>query len=151
MMANTLYLPDEAATIAFAERLAPRLKAGDCLALAGDLGMGKSTLARALIRARFNDPALEVPSPTFTLVQLYDGTPPIYHFDLYRLADPEELVELGIDEALEDGISLIEWPERGEAMLPANTLTLRFSEEGNGRRIALFGPETRLAALDAAF
>nr|WP_272213732.1 tRNA (adenosine(37)-N6)-threonylcarbamoyltransferase complex ATPase subunit type 1 TsaE [Marinicella sp. W31]MDC2879682.1 tRNA (adenosine(37)-N6)-threonylcarbamoyltransferase complex ATPase subunit type 1 TsaE [Marinicella sp. W31] len=143
------FLPDEAATIALAEKLAPLLKAGDCLALSGDLGMGKSTFARALIRVRLQDPALEVPSPTFTLVQIYDGSPPLYHFDLYRLSDPDELIELGFDEALDDGISLVEWPERGE--LPAETLTLAFEEQGNGRRVVLTGPASRLAALEAAF
>ena len=145
------FLPDEAATIGFAEKLAPLLRTGDCLALSGDLGMGKSTLARALIRARMNEPDLDVPSPTFTLVQFYDGTPPLYHFDLYRLSDPDELIELGFDEALVDGISLIEWPERGDGMLPQDTLTLSFQEDGNGRRVRLVAPEARLAALAVAF
>ncbi|MBB4120961.1 hypothetical protein GGR30_000872 [Martelella radicis] len=145
------FLPDEAATIALAEELAPLLKTGDCLALSGDLGMGKSTFARALIRARLGEPALDVPSPTFTLLQLYDGTPALYHFDLYRLSDPDELIELGFDEALEEGISLIEWPERGEGMLPEETLTLSFDEEGNGRRVRLSGPDARCAELAGAF
>ncbi|MET3599673.1 tRNA (adenosine(37)-N6)-threonylcarbamoyltransferase complex ATPase subunit type 1 TsaE [Martelella mangrovi] len=143
------FLPDEAATIAFAEKLAPLLTTGDCLALSGDLGMGKSTFARALIRARLGEPSLDVPSPTFTLVQLYDGAPPLYHFDLYRLSDPDELIELGFDEALDEGISLIEWPERGE--LPDDALTLSFEEEGAGRRVRLAGPDLRLEALASAF
>ncbi|QQM30299.1 tRNA (adenosine(37)-N6)-threonylcarbamoyltransferase complex ATPase subunit type 1 TsaE [Martelella lutilitoris] len=145
------FLADEDATVALARALAPLLQTGDCLALSGDLGMGKSTFARALIRARMEEPELEVPSPTFTLVQFYDGAPPLYHFDLYRLADPDELIELGFDEALEDGISLIEWPERGEGMLPEDALTLAFNEEGEGRRVRLDGPEARLAALADAF
>lgn len=145
------FLADEDATVALAKALAPLLQTGDCLALSGDLGMGKSTFARALIRARLEEPELEVPSPTFTLVQFYDGAPPLYHFDLYRLADPDELIELGFDEALEDGISLIEWPERGEGMLPDDVLTLSFVEEGDGRRVRLIGPEERLAALAVAF
>ncbi|AMM85783.1 tRNA (adenosine(37)-N6)-threonylcarbamoyltransferase complex ATPase subunit type 1 TsaE [Martelella sp. AD-3] len=145
------FLADEDATIALARALAPLLRRGDCLALSGDLGMGKSTFARALIRALMDAPELEVPSPTFTLVQLYEAAPPLYHFDLYRLSDPDELIELGFDEALEDGISLIEWPERGGDMLPKNALTLVFNEEGEGRRVRLDGPEARLAELAFAF
>ncbi|MGV0817095.1 tRNA (adenosine(37)-N6)-threonylcarbamoyltransferase complex ATPase subunit type 1 TsaE [Martelella sp. AMO21009] len=136
---SSFFLPDETATIAFAGRLAPLLTVGDCLLLDGDLGMGKSTFARALIRARLGEPDLEVPSPTFTLVQVYDGDPPIWHFDLYRLSDPDELIELGIDEALEDGLSLIEWPDRGEGLLPKDALRLAFAEEGEGRRVRLAG------------
>ncbi|TNB48774.1 tRNA (adenosine(37)-N6)-threonylcarbamoyltransferase complex ATPase subunit type 1 TsaE [Martelella lutilitoris] len=145
------FLADEDATVALARALAPLLQTGDCLALSGDLGMGKSTFARALIRARMEEPELEVPSPTFTLVQFYDGAPPLYHFDLYRLADPDELIELGFDEALEDGISLIEWPERGGDMLPDDVLTLSLEEEGDGRRVRLRGGQERLAALAVAF
>ncbi|MAM10587.1 MAG: tRNA (adenosine(37)-N6)-threonylcarbamoyltransferase complex ATPase subunit type 1 TsaE [Rhizobiaceae bacterium] len=145
------FLADEDATIALARALAPLLRRGDCLALSGDLGMGKSTFARALIRALMDAPELEVPSPTFTLVQLYEAAPPLYHFDLYRLSDPDELIELGFDEALEDGISLIEWPERGGDMLPKNALTFVFNEEGEGRRVRLDGPEARLAELAFAF
>ena len=136
---TSVFLPDEAATIAFAGRLAPFLIVGDCLLLDGDLGMGKSTFARALIRARIGDPELEVPSPTFTLVQVYDGEPPIWHFDLYRLSDADELIELGIDEALAEGISLIEWPDRGDGVLAKDSLRLTFSEEGAGRRVRLTG------------
>jgi len=136
---SSVFLPDEAATIAFAGRLAPLLISGDCLLLDGDLGMGKSTFARALIRARLCDAALEVPSPTFTLVQIYDGEPPIWHFDLYRLSDPDELIELGIDEALAEGISLIEWPDRGAGVLPKDALLLSFAEEGEGRLVRLSG------------
>ncbi|MGV0910826.1 tRNA (adenosine(37)-N6)-threonylcarbamoyltransferase complex ATPase subunit type 1 TsaE [Martelella sp. FOR1707] len=136
---SSFFLPDETATIAFAGRLAPLLTVGDCLLLDGDLGMGKSTFARALIRARTGVRDLEVPSPTFTLVQVYDGDPPIWHFDLYRLSDPDELIELGIDEALEDGVSLIEWPDRGEGLLPKDALRLAFAEEGAGRRVRLTG------------
>lgn len=136
---SSFFLPDETATIAFAGRLAPLLTVGDCLLLDGDLGMGKSTFARALIRARTGVRDLEVPSPTFTLVQVYDGDPPIWHFDLYRLSDPDELIELGIDEALEDGLSLIEWPDRGEGLLPKDALRLAFAEEGEGRRVRLTG------------
>lgn len=89
------FLKDEAATIQLGEDLALALKVGDCLALSGDLGAGKSTLARAFLRAVADDDGLEVPSPTFTLVQSYDLRIPVAHFDLYRLADSSELDELG--------------------------------------------------------
>ncbi|HEY1259264.1 MAG TPA: tRNA (adenosine(37)-N6)-threonylcarbamoyltransferase complex ATPase subunit type 1 TsaE, partial [Stellaceae bacterium] len=102
-------LPDEMATAALAERLAGIAAAGDVIALEGELGSGKTTLARAFIAAR--GAGEEVPSPTFTLVQTYQAeTVSIWHFDLYRLQAPEEAWELGIEEALADGISLIEWP-----------------------------------------
>lgn len=122
--AFSLALPTPAATIRLAERLAPCLRAGDCLALWGDLGVGKTAFARALIRAL--DPAVrEVPSPTFTLVQTYDTLSfPVFHFDLYRLASPDEVWELGWEEAL-SGVCLIEWPERLGPLLPRRRLDLR--------------------------
>ncbi len=102
------HLPDEQATQRLGEDLALALRPGDCLALVGDLGAGKSTLARALIRAIAGEPDLEVPSPTFTLVQDYELSLPIAHFDLYRIADPDELDELGLDEMLARGACLVE-------------------------------------------
>ncbi|RVP91800.1 tRNA (adenosine(37)-N6)-threonylcarbamoyltransferase complex ATPase subunit type 1 TsaE, partial [Sinorhizobium meliloti] len=134
-------LKDEAATIEFGEDLALALKAGECVALSGDLGAGKSTFARAFIRAMADDETLEVPSPTFTLVQSYDLRIPVAHFDLYRLADASELDELGFDEALADGICLVEWPEKAEEALPADRITLTFSHEDDGRRIHLTAPD----------
>ncbi|MCF3639929.1 tRNA (adenosine(37)-N6)-threonylcarbamoyltransferase complex ATPase subunit type 1 TsaE [Rhizobium sp. TRM95111] len=134
-----LFLEDEAATIRFGEDLARAVRPGDLITLSGDLGAGKSTLARALIRAIADDAALEVPSPTFTLVQSYALSLPVSHFDFYRLADAEEVDELGLDEALEDGVCLVEWPEKAEAALPADRLTLRFVHEGTGRRIEFAG------------
>ena len=83
------------------------LRSGDVLLLKGDLGAGKSTLARAIIRTLADDPTLEVPSPTFTLVQAYDTRVPVRHFDLYRLSSPEELTELGLDEALQDALDAL--------------------------------------------
>lgn len=135
----TLFLKDEAATIQLGEDLALALKPGDCLALSGDLGAGKSTLARAFLRAMADDETLEVPSPTFTLVQSYDLRIPVSHFDLYRLADVSELDELGLDEALSDGICLVEWPENALSALPKTRLTATFSHLDDGRRVTISG------------
>ncbi|MBX5050189.1 tRNA (adenosine(37)-N6)-threonylcarbamoyltransferase complex ATPase subunit type 1 TsaE [Rhizobium lentis] len=133
----SLFLKDEAATIRLGEDLALALKAGDCLVLSGDLGAGKSSLARAILRAIADDEGLEVPSPTFTLVQSYDLRIPVSHFDLYRLGDPSELTELGFDEALQNGICLVEWPEMAAGELPAERITLTLAHEGNGRRATI--------------
>jgi tRNA threonylcarbamoyladenosine biosynthesis protein TsaE len=135
-------LPDEAATAHLARRLAPVLKPGDIVALRGDLGAGKTSFARALIRALSGADGAEreVPSPTFTLVQTYD-TPAgrIHHFDLYRILSPDELTEIGWDEALADGIVLVEWPERAGTLLPPRRLdiTLKFDAQGESRRAML--------------
>lgn len=106
-----LVLPDAEATGRLGAAIAPLLRPGDAVLLYGPLGMGKSTLARALIRA-LTTPDEDVPSPTFTLVQFYEADPPVAHFDLYRLSSPEEAFEIGLDEALDEGCALIEWPER---------------------------------------
>lgn len=135
-------LPDEAATAAFAARVAAIARPGDVIALSGELGAGKTCFARAFIRARAGaDKAPEeVPSPTFTLVQTYElpgGT--VWHFDLYRLRATEEAWELGIEDAFHDSISLIEWPERLGGLLPARRLaiTLDFGPEPGSRRATL--------------
>ncbi len=138
------FLTGEAATIELGEDLALALKPGDCVALSGDLGAGKSTLARAFLRALADDDDLEVPSPTFTLVQTYDLRIPVAHFDLYRLADSSELDELGFDEALSQGICLVEWPERADDALPAGRITLTIAHEGDGRRVEISGPDEKL-------
>jgi tRNA threonylcarbamoyladenosine biosynthesis protein TsaE len=104
-------LADEAATTALGQTIAPLLRAGDAVLLDGPLGMGKSTLARGLIRALVGG-EVDVPSPTFTIVQFYETTPPVAHFDLYRLERPSEAAEIGLDEALDVGVAAIEWPER---------------------------------------
>jgi len=133
------FLADEAATARLGEDLAMALRAGDAIALKGDLGAGKSTLARALIRALADDAGLEVPSPTFTLVQSYETRVPVHHFDLYRLSSPDELDELGLDDALLQGAALIEWPERTGDRLPATVLTVELAEQGAGRIARLSG------------
>lgn len=137
-------LLSEADTIRLGEDLALALRAGDCLALSGDLGAGKSTLARAFLRAMADDDDLEVPSPTFTLVQAYDLRIPVAHFDLYRLADGSELDELGFDEALNDGICLVEWPEMADAQLPGDRIRLTLLHDGDGRRAEFQGPKAML-------
>ncbi len=128
----TIDLPDEAATARLGARLGAIARAGDVIALHGDLGAGKSTLARGLIRSRLG-PETEAPSPTFTLVQTYPGPAfPIWHFDLYRLDHPDEARELGLEEAV-DGLCLIEWPEKLGRHLPSRRLEVQLSMNGPGR------------------
>jgi tRNA threonylcarbamoyl adenosine modification protein YjeE len=133
-------LPDLAATQALGARIAAALVPGDAVALAGDLGAGKTTLARAILASLGVREA--VPSPTFTLVQSYE-TPrlTVAHYDWYRLKTPRELDELGFRETLEDGAALVEWPERAPDYLPDNTLHLRLSIDGDGRRVKITGPQ----------
>ena len=127
-------LSSEAHTLRLAEDLAAALRVGDLVALRGDLGAGKTTLARAILRSLAGDPHLEVPSPTFTLVQLYEtGRLPAAHIDLYRLGDPDEVDELGIEDMLARGIVMVEWPERGALGDPSITVSLREIEGGAGR------------------
>jgi len=134
---NILHLPDEAATQALGRALAASLRPGDAVCLTGPLGAGKSTLARALIRA-LTTPDEEVPSPTFTLVQFYETAGfPLAHFDLYRLSDPEEAYEIGLDEALDGGVALIEWPQRLEGRLPATRLDIDIALDGDARRAVI--------------
>ena len=142
-------LDDEAATAALGARLAAVLKNGDILLLSGDLGAGKSTLARGLIEALTG--AAEAPSPTFTFVETYDAPGfTLRHFDLYRLETPEEVWELGFEDALSDGAALVEWPERLGALIPADGLAIRLNIDG-ARRIAVMEPgETWAPRLAAA-
>ena len=135
-------LVDAEATTALGRAVAPRLAPGEAVLLYGPLGMGKSTLARGLIRALAGEDE-DVPSPTFTLVQFYETHPPVAHFDLYRLTRPEEAFEIGLDEALDVGAALIEWPERlgddpARALGP-DRLTITLSEKGNGRHATVSG------------
>jgi tRNA threonylcarbamoyladenosine biosynthesis protein TsaE len=141
-----LPLPDEAATVALAGRLAALARPGDVLLLTGPLGAGKTAFARAFIRALAGDAALEVPSPTFTLVQSYD-TPvaAVHHYDLWRLTDHHALEELGWDEA-QAGIVLVEWPDRLGPLTPAQALGLTISLMPAGREIMLEGEQRWLHA-----
>lgn len=135
-----LSLPDAEATAALAGRLAPYLKAGDTLLLSGDIGAGKTTFARALIRARLGNPAEDVPSPTFTLVQTYDdGTTEIWHCDLYRLTDPQEVLELGLDDAFQTAICVIEWPDRLGPDAPSDALCVKFTAAADHHELSLTG------------
>ncbi len=132
-------LPNLAATQALAETLAPRLHAGDVLALRGDLGVGKTSFARFLLRKL--GVVEEVPSPTFTLLQTYTTVSfLVYHYDFYRIKNPLEIEELGWDEACASGLVMAEWPERVEAFLPPSHVELRFVLEPDGQRhVALRG------------
>ena len=138
-------LSDDAATARLGARLAAFLKAGDFIALRGDLGAGKTALARAIIqtRARAQGLSEEVPSPTFTLVQIYDRADlTLVHVDLYRISDPHELEELGLEEVRDDSALLVEWPERLGGELPTERLdiTLELVPEGGRRARLAAGP-----------
>ena len=147
-----LALPDLAATQDLARRLAVLARAGDCLALWGDLGAGKTEFARAFLRAA--GVVEDVPSPTFAIVQPYEtNLGPIAHFDLYRIESADELDEVGFDMALDDGIVLVEWPGQAGKRLPADRLDLHFTLGPAGdRAVALTGRgswRARLAGLAA--
>ena len=136
---EAIALPDLDATARLGAAIAARLRGGDCVALWGDLGAGKTTLARAVLhRLGVTE---DVPSPTFTIVQRYD-TPDLIvnHYDLYRLKHAREMVELGLDEALEDGAVLVEWPERAPEALPVDALHVRLSLVDGVRLAKLTGP-----------
>ena len=154
---RTFNLVDEAATVELAAALSKCLSVGDVVALSGDLGAGKTAFARAFIQAlaQAQDVLIdEVPSPTFTIVQIYDElNPPVWHVDLYRLEDRAEAFELGLEEAFEDGICLIEWPDRLGENFPLDHLTLEFHlTQTEGERVLVLtghgGWQAKLAALE---
>ena len=119
--------------------LATCLRPGDTVLLQGPIGSGKSHLARSVIQSWLGR-LEEVPSPTFTLVQTYgEGADEIWHADLYRLSHPDEVIELGLEDAFGRAICLIEWPERLGRATPASALRLTFSQDGEGRRVVLTG------------
>lgn len=135
----TLLLPTPDDTATLGVRLASVAQKGDCILLEGPIGAGKSHLSRAFIQARLGRKE-EVPSPSFTLVQVYeaDGVE-IWHADLYRLTHPDEVWELGLDDAFAKAICLVEWPDRLGRHLPPDALCLRLEAWGDGRRATLTG------------
>jgi tRNA threonylcarbamoyl adenosine modification protein YjeE len=144
----TVQLATTEDTTRLGQDLALALGKGDLVALSGDLGAGKSTLARGLIRTIADDNGYEVPSPTFTIVQSYPELRlPVSHVDLYRLASADELDELGLDEALEDGAVLVEWPERAGSALPKSSLRVTLLNDGDGRKALIDGEPAAIARL----
>ncbi len=144
----TIDLPDAMATDQLGAWFAAHMQAGDCLLLSGPIGAGKSHLARALIQARlgrFED----VPSPTFTLVQTYQADVEIWHADLYRLSHPDEVLELGLDDAFSSAICLIEWPDRLGRLAPKGAISVNLSVQREGRlaRISCGQPSPLLRRL----
>ena len=138
-------LSDPEATLAAGRDFAPVLRRGDCVLFYGDLGMGKTTFIRGVLNGlaeRAGQGALDVPSPTFTLVQLYDGAGvTVHHYDLYRLPDEttaDMLTEIGFDDAIQDGIALVEWPERLGAHTPSDALQVILSDDDKGGRVCTF-------------
>ena len=143
-MAAPLFLPDDDATAALGARLAALLRAGDLIILSGGLGAGKTALARAIIRTLIGDPRLDVPSPTFALVQPYEGSGlRILHADLYRLRAEREADELGLDDP--EAIVLVEWPERAPtfAAHATGSVALSIPITGNGRNVTVSFSDSR--------
>ncbi len=153
-----ILLPDATATTDLGRFLARTLRAGDTVLLSGAIGAGKSHLARAAIRelmAMAGEAAEDIPSPTFTLVQTYPaGTSEVWHADLYRVTDPAEVFELGLEEAFSEAICLVEWPDRLGNTAPDEALAIELSEAGEGRQAVLTAParvwSDRLRALSDA-
>ena len=137
-----LKTPDDTASLARA--IASRLGPGDVILMEGGIGAGKTHFARALIQSLLPEPE-DVPSPTFTLVQVYEtDDTEIWHSDLYRLTGPDEAVELGLEDAFETAICLVEWPDRLAGLAPPDALTLSFDVTGdNARRVACSWSDTK--------
>ena len=132
----TFHLADETATARLGAWLSDHLSGGDCVLLSGPIGAGKSHLARAFIRARLGRME-DVPSPSFTLVQTYDADVEIWHADLYRLSHPDDLLELGLDDAFSCAICLIEWPDRLGNLAPENAIRIDLAPQENGREVCI--------------
>ena len=144
-------LPNEAEMATFAASFVPVLRAGDTLLLSGQIGAGKSAFARGFIRAKLGRME-DVPSPTFTLVQTYDAAETeIWHCDLYRLTHPDEALELGLEDAFETAICLVEWPDRLGDAAPEGALHLAFEAGPTAHHVSIAGSaawKDRLQALD---
>ncbi len=148
-----LSLDDEAATQSIGGKIGPFLKAGDVICLTGPLGAGKSTLARAMIKVALKQgtghalgKAVEddIPSPTFTMVECYDGgANPIYHYDLYRLDKAEDIIEIGLIDNIHSAITIIEWAERIAHMLPPSALILSLTskDDPDKRQLTILGAD----------
>ena len=144
--AQSVELADLGATDLLGARIAAALHVGDAVALEGDMGAGKTTLARAILHAL--GVTEEVPSPTFTLVQYYETAKlPVRHYDLYRIENPAEVEELGLDEALDEGAALIEWPERALAWMPADRLHVAMRLKNGARSARISGPQRWAGAI----
>lgn len=128
-----MILKDEAATLAFGRKLSKALRAGDVITLTGQLSAGKTTLVRGLLQALGH--VGEVPSPSFAIVQPYESLePPVWHVDLYRIEDPSDLDELGLEDIRVDGVLIIEWPEHGNAAVWPEALALSLNVGDDGAR-----------------
>lgn len=150
VLERVIALPDEDATLALGSAVALQLRPGDVITLCGDLGAGKTTLSRGILRGLGH--VGPVPSPTFTLVQHYETARLLVaHFDLYRLTSRDEIFELGFDDARHDGAVLVEWPEILGSNISGNRLDIRFADVGTGRSVSLTGHgdwAERLGAMD---
>ncbi len=146
----SLSLPDERATVALGMRLSALLHPGDVVLLEGDLGAGKSTLARAVIRELLGTDEA-IPSPTYTITAQYDtARGAVVHADLYRLSGPDELDEIGLVDGFSDAITLVEWPDRLEHLAPPDHLIVALAQDGAGRRAVVRGAGARGAAIVAS-
>jgi len=147
MTVRDIRLDDMQATVAVGRRIAAALRTGDALLLSGDLGAGKTELARAIIRARAGQ-AIDVPSPTFNLVIPYAFHDLlITHLDLYRLSTPDDVLELGFFDALDDGAVIVEWPDRLGDLTPADAVSIAIDQDAGGRLARISGPAANVERL----
>jgi len=135
-------LSNEAATLALGAKIGSVLRRGDCVALRGELGAGKTSLVRGFVQAVLGQ--VDVPSPTYTLIQTYDlPNYELWHCDLYRLETPEDAYELGLMDAMLDAVCILEWPDKLGDLLPDNALEITIEFDGEGRAATLTGWDDR--------